>query len=52
VHGNHQGEVLSSLKARPKGLRLKHQANGNSVKLYDKQGSVLRVETTLNRPHR
>jgi hypothetical protein len=51
VHGNHQGEILSSLKARPEGLRLKHQANGNSVKLYDKQGSVLRVETTLNRPH-
>ena len=51
VHGNHQGEVLSSLKGRPEGLRLKHQANGNSVKLYDKQGSVLRVETTLNRPH-
>jgi hypothetical protein len=51
VHGNHQGEILSSLKARPEGLRLKHQAGGNSVKLYDKQGSVLRVETTLNRPH-
>jgi hypothetical protein len=51
VHGNHQGEVLSSLKQRPEGVRLKHQANGNSVKLYDKQGSVLRVETTLNRPH-
>ena len=51
VHGNHQGEVLSSLKARPEGLRLKHEANGNSVKVYDKQGSVLRVETTLNRPH-
>lgn len=51
VHGNYQGELWSSLKARPEGLRLKHQANGNSVKLYDKQGSVLRVETTLNRPH-
>jgi hypothetical protein len=51
VHGNHQGEILSSLKARPEGLRLNHQANGNSVKLYDKQGSVLRVETTLRRPH-
>jgi hypothetical protein len=51
VHGNHQGEIFSSLKRRPEGLRLKHQANGNSVKLYDKQGSVLRVETTLNRPH-
>jgi hypothetical protein len=51
VHGNYQAEVLSSLKGRPEGLRLKHQANGNSIKLYDKQGSVLRVETTLNRPH-
>src|ERR1700733_1384414 len=51
VHGHHQGEILSSLEQRPEGLRLKHQANGNSVKLYDKQGSVLRVETTLNRPH-
>jgi hypothetical protein len=51
VHGNYQGEILSSLKHRPEGLRLKHEANGNSVKLYDKQGSVLRVETTLNRPH-
>ena len=51
VHGNHQGEILSSLKNRPEGLRLKHQANGNSIKIYDKQGSVLRVETTLNRPH-
>jgi hypothetical protein len=51
VHGNHQGEVLSTLKHRPEGLRLKHQAGGNSIKLYDKQGSVLRVETTLNRPH-
>jgi hypothetical protein len=51
VHGNHQGEILSRLQHRSEGLRLKHQANGNSVKLYDKQGSVLRVETTLNRPH-
>jgi len=51
VHGNFKGEVLSTLKLRPEGLRLKHQAAGNSLKLYDKQGSVLRVETTLNRPH-
>lgn len=51
VHGNQVGEVLSSLKHRPEGLRLKHQANGNSIKVYDKQGSVLRVETTLLRPH-
>lgn len=51
AHGNYQGEVLSELKHRPEGLRLKHQVNGNSLKVYDKQGQVLRVETTLNRPH-
>jgi hypothetical protein len=44
------GEVLSDLKDRPEGMRLKHTVNGNSVKMYDKQGSVLRVETTLNNP--
>lgn len=30
-------------------MRLKHPANGNAIRLYDKQGSVLRVETTPNR---
>ena len=29
-------------------MRLKHRVNNNSVKMYDKQGSVLRVETTIN----
>ena len=37
-------------RGRPEGLRLKHFVNGNSLKLYDKQGSVLRVETTINHP--
>jgi hypothetical protein len=31
-------------------LRIKHRVKSNSVKLYDKQGSVLRVETTINNP--
>jgi hypothetical protein len=44
------GEVLSDLKDRPEGMRVKHAVNGNSVKMYDKQGSVLRVETTINQP--
>jgi hypothetical protein len=47
-HGTFAGEVVSDLKERPEGVRLKHRVNANSVKLYDKQGSVLRVETTLN----
>ena len=41
-------EVVSDLKHRPEGIRIKHRVNRNSVKMYDKQGSVLRVETTLN----
>ena len=44
------GEVKSSLKHRPEGIRLRHSVNGNSVKLYNKQGSVLRVETTIVKP--
>ena len=47
-YGGFVGEVTSDLKERPEGLRVKHRVNGNSVKMYDKQGSVLRVETTLN----
>jgi hypothetical protein len=41
-------EVVTDLKERPEGVRLKHRLNNNSIKMYDKQGSVLRVETTLN----
>ena len=48
INGNFEGEVTTDLKQRPEGIRLKHQVNRNSVKMYDKQGSVLRVETTIN----
>ena len=49
-HGNYQGEVISDYKDRPEGVRVKHQAFGNSVKVYDKGGSLLRIETTINNP--
>lgn len=42
------GEASSSLLARSEGVRVKHWVEGNSIKMYDKQGSVLRVETTIN----
>ena len=45
-----RGEVTSTLKHRPEGVRLRHSVNGNSLKIYDKQGSVLRVETTVVNP--
>lgn len=48
AHPKFTGEVLTDLKDRPEGLRLKHTVNGNSVKMYDKQGSVPRFETTIN----
>jgi hypothetical protein len=49
-YGNFAGEVVSDLKHRTEGIRLKHYVNGNSVKMYDKQGSVLRIETTIIQP--
>src|SRR5256885_13121594 len=46
-----QGEVLSELKQREEGVRIKHTVNGHSVKLYDKAftavGSGLRAEATF-----
>jgi hypothetical protein len=49
-HPNFQGEAVSHYATRPEGIRLKHALKSNSVKIYDKQGSVLRVETTINDP--
>lgn len=46
-----QGEVVSHFDQRPEGLRIKHAVNANSVKMYDKGGQILRVETTINNPH-
>jgi hypothetical protein len=47
-HGNFDGEVVSDLKRRVEGMRIKHRVNANWIKMYDKQGSVLRVETVIN----
>jgi hypothetical protein len=43
-----KAEILSHLVRRAEGTRVRHALNGNSVKMYDKQGSVLRIETTIN----
>lgn len=43
-------EVVSSFKERQEGVRVKHYLNGNSVKMYDKAGRILRVETTIGNP--
>jgi len=45
------GEVESHYHDRLDGLSIKHTANDNSVKMYDKGGRILRIETTINNPH-
>jgi hypothetical protein len=45
------GQVVSDIRSDPKfyeGIRIKHRVNRNSVKMYNKAASVLRVETTIN----
>jgi hypothetical protein len=46
------GELVSDLKHRQEGVRIKHSVNGNSVKLYGKAftvvGSLLRAEATVH----
>ena len=50
LHGNFAGEVISDFKDRAEGIRVKHRLKKNSLKMYDKHGRVLRVETTVNDP--
>ena len=41
-------QLQTNLSRRHEGVRCKHQLNRNSIKVYDKQETVLRVETTIN----
>lgn len=50
LHARLTSEVNTDLIQRTEGVRIKHRVNTNSIKMYDKQGTVLRVETTINRP--
>jgi hypothetical protein len=47
-HGNFTGDVITSCKRRPEGVRVKHWLNGNSIKMYDRPG-LLRIETTIGK---
>jgi hypothetical protein len=49
MHHAFSGEIVSDIKKRPFGVRIKHRMKKNSIKMYDKC-SVLRVETTINSP--
>jgi hypothetical protein len=51
LHGNFQGEVLSDCqKGRTPGARIKHRMKDNWLKMCDKFGQILRVETVINDP--
>jgi hypothetical protein len=45
-----KGQMTSTLKHRCEGIRIRHSVNGNSLKMYDKEQQVLRVEMTMNHP--
>jgi hypothetical protein len=49
--GNFAGDVGTNYKTRWPGVRVRHRMKENGIKMYNKQGSVLRIETTINRPH-
>jgi hypothetical protein len=51
LHGRFDGEVLTDCKTdRLPGARIKHRMKQNWLKMYDKFGQVLRVETVINNP--
>src|SRR3954454_18864841 len=54
LNGNFEGEIVSDLSSlvcrRTGGSRIKHRVKENWLKMYDKSGLVLRVETVINNP--
>jgi len=48
LHWNYQGEMGNNFNTRILGTRIKHQMGAVSIKMYDKFGIVLRIETTTN----
>ena len=50
LHGRFLGELNTSFKNRAEGVRVKHWIAGNSIKMYDKEARILRVETTIAQP--
>jgi len=51
LHANFQREALTDSKQkRWPGARVKHRVKENWIKMYDKHGCVLRIETVINQP--
>lgn len=50
LHASFNSVIQTDAKYRPSVTRIKHTMRGNWIKMYNKQGIVLRVETVINRP--
>jgi hypothetical protein len=51
LHPRFDGEVLTDCKKdRWPGARIKHRVKNNWLKMYDKFGQILRIETVINNP--
>ena len=48
LNGNFEGEIGNDFHTRIEGTRIKHHMGRVSIKMYDKLGIVLRIETTAN----
>lgn len=48
LHGAYEGEIGNDFHTRIEGTRIKHHMGPVSIKMYDKLGIVLRIETTVN----
>ena len=49
IHKFSKGEIVSDLRGRYQGYRIKFKINNNQIKMYDK-GNNLRIEVTINNP--
>lgn len=50
IHGRFLGELTTRFKDRCESVRVKHWVAGNSIKMYDKEARLLRIETTIADP--
>ena len=48
LHGNYTDELGNNFNTRIEGTRIKHVMGPASIKMYDKHGLALRIETTIN----
>jgi hypothetical protein len=48
LHANYTDEIGNDLSVRIEGTRIRHHMGPASIKMYDKRGLILRIETTAN----